>query len=62
LGGTEFYQNSLSDGNDYILKLNTDILVKLHKWLSLTISGNYNRFTRTKSENTILTYGLTVQL
>ena len=56
--GTNFYQPSLSDGNDYILKLNTNISIRLYKWLNLTTSFNFNRQNITNTENLLLTYGL----
>jgi len=35
--------------------------IKLEKWLSFTTSAVYNEFTRTRSRNTLLTFGLNVQ-
>ncbi|MGN6419543.1 MAG: DUF481 domain-containing protein [Pseudobacter sp.] len=58
IDGTNFYQPSLSDFNDYILKLNTNVSVTLYKWLSFTTSFNYNRQNITSTENLLLTYGL----
>lgn len=60
LNGTELLQNSLADGNNYILKLNAGASVKLNKWLSLTTAFLYNKFTRTRRENTLVTFGLTI--
>ncbi len=37
--GVNFYQPSLSDGGDYILKLNNSFSVKLYKWLNFTTSS-----------------------
>jgi hypothetical protein len=59
--GINFYQPSLSDGRDYILKLNTNFSIKLYKWLSLTTSFNYNRQNNTSTENLLLSYGLTLE-
>lgn len=56
--GTEFLQNSLSEGKDYILKLNTNVSVRLYKWLSLTATFNYNRMNVIGTENLFLSYGL----
>jgi hypothetical protein len=61
IDGINFYQPSLSDGNDYILKLNTNFSVKLYKWLNLTTSFNYNRQNNTSTENLLLSYGLTFE-
>jgi hypothetical protein len=59
--GIHFYQPSLSDGKDYILKLNTNFSVKLYKWIHLTTSFNYNRQNNTSAENLLLSYGLSVE-
>jgi hypothetical protein len=61
LDGTCFVQNALSHWNDYIFKFNAAASVKLYKWLNFTVAYTYNRFTRTRSENTLLNFGLTVQ-
>ena len=62
LDGTSFLQNSLSNWRgDYILKVNMGASVKLYKWLSFSVTYTYNKFTRTRSENTLLTFGLTAQ-
>lgn len=61
LNGSSFIQNSLSDRNDYILKSNLGLSVKLRKWLSLTAAFAYNRFNRTSRENLLFNYGLTVE-
>ena len=56
-----FYQNSLSNSNDYIIKSNLNLGVKMNKWLTLTTSFTYNRFNRTGKENTLFIYGLTLE-
>jgi len=61
VNGSGFIQNSLSDGNDYILKSNLGLSLKLRKWLSLTTAFTYNRFNRTSRENLLFNYGLTVE-
>jgi hypothetical protein len=58
--GLHFYQPSLSDGDDYILKLSTIFSVKLYKWLSFTTAFNYNRQNITSTENLLITYGLSM--
>jgi hypothetical protein len=60
VNGMGFYQNSFSNGNDYVLKGNLGLSVKIQKWLSLTSAFVYNRFNRTDQENTLFTYGLTI--
>jgi hypothetical protein len=57
--GTEFLQNSLSEGQDFILKLNANFSIRLYKWLSLTSAFNYNRMNAIGTENLFLSYGLT---
>jgi hypothetical protein len=59
--GLHFYQPSLSDGDDYILKLNTSFSVKLYKWLNFTTAFNYNRQNITATENLLITYGLSLE-
>lgn len=56
--GTEFVQNSFNEGQDYILKLNNNVSVKIYKWLSLTAAFNYNRMNAIGTENLFLSYGL----
>ncbi|MBO9572438.1 MAG: DUF481 domain-containing protein, partial [Chitinophagaceae bacterium] len=57
--GSDFLQNSLSDGDDYIIKSNTSVSVKIYKWLNLAMVLNYNRQNITATENLLVTYGLT---
>jgi hypothetical protein len=59
--GSGFLENAFSNWNDYNLKLNASLSIKLKKWLSFTAAAAYNRFTRTRSQNTLLTFGLTIQ-
>lgn len=60
INATGFLQNSLWNNNDYIIKVNAGLSVKVKKWLSFTVAYNYNRFNRTAQENTLFTYGLTI--
>jgi hypothetical protein len=60
LDGVAFIQQSLSDGNDYIIKSNATLSVKLRKWLALSTALNYNRVQRTRAENLLLTFGISV--
>ncbi|MBS1662383.1 MAG: DUF481 domain-containing protein [Bacteroidetes bacterium] len=59
--GTWFLQNSFADWSDYILRLNGSVSIKLYKWLSFTTSVSYSRFTRTRGENTLVSFGLNIQ-
>jgi len=61
VNGTGFLQNSLSYSNDYIVRCNAGLAVKLKKWLALTAGFTYNRFNRTERENMLFTYGVTVE-
>lgn len=61
LNATAFLQNSLWIKNDYIVNLNASLSIKIIKWVSFTVAYNYNRFNRTGKENTLLTYGLTLE-
>jgi hypothetical protein len=59
--GTAFLQNSFAYWNDYILRLSGSISIKLYKWLNLTSAASYSKFTRTRGQNTLLSFGLTIQ-
>lgn len=61
LDGTGFLQNALDHWNDYILRLNASASIKLNKWLNFTVTAVHNKFTRTRSENTQVTFGITVK-
>ena len=60
IDGSNFFQNSFSRGNDYIIRSTTTLGLKLRKWLSLTTSLTYNKMNITSSNNLIFTYGITV--
>ena len=59
--GIHFFQPSFKDGNDYIIQSTSNISVKLKEWLSLTASLIYNKVSRTKRENLLVTYGITLE-
>jgi hypothetical protein len=61
LDGTDFLQNSLSYGNDYIIKLVNTATFKLNKWLGLTTAFNYNKIQQTKRETLLVTFGLNAE-
>ena len=61
INGSNFFQNSVNNISDYIIRSNNSVLFKLNKWMSLSTSLTYNQFTRTKAENLLLTYGLTAE-
>lgn len=56
-----FLQNSFADWQDNIFRLNASASIKLYKWINLTAAYAYSRFTRTRGENTLLTFGVTIQ-
>lgn len=56
-----FLQNSLKKGNDYIIRSNFSLGLKLRKWLSINGALTYNNETRTQSETLLVTYGLQVE-
>lgn len=60
LDGSNFWQPSLSNHKDYIIKSTTTLGLKLRKWISLTTSLTYNKMNITSSDNLIFTYGLTI--
>ncbi len=59
--GSGFYQPSLLNGSDFIIRANVGLAVKLNRWLSITSAFTYNKFNRTKKENALFTYGLTLE-
>jgi hypothetical protein len=59
--GTDFLQHSLSDKKDYIIRSNTNLSVKLLRWLSFTTSLTYNKLNRTGRENLLINFGLTME-
>lgn len=61
LDATGYLQNAFYNWNDYILKLNGSLSIRLYKWLNFTVSAAYNKFTRTRGVNSLLTFGLTAQ-
>ena len=61
LDGSNFLQNSLDRRYDYIIRTTTNLSFKLRKWLSLTSSLSYNKLNRTKSDNLLFTYGITME-
>jgi hypothetical protein len=58
---TSFAQHSLADVSDYILRSTSSLSLKLRDWLALTTALNYNKVSRTKSENLTLSFGLTLE-
>ncbi len=61
LEGAHFVQNSLSRGDDYILKSTNSLSVKLRSWLLLTAALTYNKVNRTDRENLLINYGVTIE-
>lgn len=61
LNGSNFFQNSLSNGDDYIIQSINSLSVKLRKWLSFTTAVTFNKVSRTNRENLLLTFGLTAE-
>lgn len=59
--GTDFLQNSLADGKDYIIRSNTAFTMKVYKWLGVTVGVAYNKMNLTSRENFLLNYGLTAE-
>ncbi len=58
--GTNSIQNSFKDFNDYILRLNNSLTVKVYKGVGLTAAAAYNKVTATDRENLLLTLGFKV--
>jgi hypothetical protein len=60
IDAAEFYQPSLASFDDYILKSNNSLSIKLNKWLAINASLAYNKISRTERENLLITYGLKI--
>lgn len=58
--GSHFIQPSLLSLKDYIIKSNTTLTLKLNEWLGINSSFTYNKINRTKRENLLFTFGLSV--
>lgn len=61
LDGSGFWQNAFSNWSDYNLRITGGGSIKIQRWLALTAAVAYNRFTRTRSRNTLLTFGAVIQ-
>jgi hypothetical protein len=61
ISGTHFLQNSLAAWSDYNIKSASAVTLKIYKWLALTTALNYNKVNRLKTENMLVTVGLSVQ-
>ena len=59
--GTHFLQNSLAGWSDYNIKSASAFTLKIYKWVGFTTVLNYNKVNRLKTENMLVTIGLTVQ-
>jgi hypothetical protein len=60
LHGSNFIQPSLISFSDYILKFSNELSVKLNEWLSINASADFNKISRTKRQNLIITYGIAI--
>ena len=61
IDATDFFQHSLADTRDYIIKMNTAASVKVYRSLNLTMAFNYNRQNITATENLFLSYGISFE-
>lgn len=59
--GMHFWQPSLLRIDDYIIRSNSALSIKLSSWLSFTTSFTYNKINRTNRENLLLNFGLTAE-
>jgi hypothetical protein len=59
LEGSHFWQPSLEDGHDYIIRSSAALNFQLKRWLRFTTGLTYNKISRTDRENLILNIGLT---
>lgn len=61
LDGSTFFQPSLSEWEDQIIRSHTSLAFKVKKWLSLTSGLTYNKVTLTGRENLLVTYGIILE-
>ncbi|RBL90425.1 DUF481 domain-containing protein [Chitinophaga flava] len=61
LEGGNYFQQSLTHGDDYIIRCVNSMSVKLRSWLSVTASLTYNKLNRTERENLLVNYGVTLE-
>lgn len=61
LDGSAFFQPSLSEWEDQIIKSNTTLAFKIKKWLSINSALTYNKITLTGRENLLITYGIILE-
>lgn len=58
--GSHFLQNAFGDSQDYIIRSNSSVGLKLTRWLNVNLSLLYNKFNLTSSQNLIFSYGLSI--
>lgn len=56
-----FLQNSLQRADDYIVKSESSLQIRLKKWISVNARFTYNQFSRTRKENLFITYGIILE-
>ncbi|MEO5893148.1 MAG: DUF481 domain-containing protein [Ferruginibacter sp.] len=61
LENISFLQNSLQESDDYIISTTTNVSVRLVKWISFTSSLKYNKVTRNRRDNLLVTFGITAE-
>jgi len=61
VNSSSYFQSSLSNGSDYIMKSDSSLAFKVNQWLSLTTAFNFNRVARTDRQNSLLSYGLSFE-
>lgn len=59
LDGSHFWQPSLKDSDDYIVRSVATLNFQLKKWMKFTTGVTYNKISRTDRENLIFSIGLT---
>jgi hypothetical protein len=59
--GTHFLQNSLSEKNDYNIRSQSGLGVKVFSWASITTAVTFNKLNRLHRENFLLTFGVNLR-
>lgn len=58
INGSNFLQQALGHGDDYIIRTSNSLGIKLNKWVTVGTTVGYNQFKRTGTENLLFTYGI----
>ena len=61
ISGMHFIQHSFSEKSDYNIRSQSELSLRLYKWVSFTTSVIFNKINRLQTENFLLTVGLSAR-